>query len=162
MCQPSFKNQGKNGFSTWRWNYSGVFWLIQCALSYTGELVKPETLSGVGTQVPVVKNERSIHYRGWWFSLVTLAGWWAVSRRGWQENTTGVVHCCETMEAHTALCILGLFCTYYVLTTLPHHPCPNQPSPWPVLRSCSSWWDPGSPSEPILGPVQYSQVVGAK
>lgn len=52
-----------------------VFWLIQCALRYTRELVKPETLSGVATQVPVVKNERSIRHRRWRFSLVTLAGW---------------------------------------------------------------------------------------
>lgn len=56
-------------------------------------------------------------------------------------------------KPHTALCILGLLCTYYLLTTLPHHPCPNKPSPWPVLRSCSSCWDLGSPAEPILGPL---------
>lgn len=54
-------------------------------------------------------------------------------------------------KPHTALCILGLLCTCYLLTTLPHHPCPNKPSPWPGPRRCSSWWDPGSPSEPVFG-----------
>lgn len=51
------------------------FLIDSCILRYTREIEKPETMSGVASQGPVVKNERSIPHRAWWFSLVMLVGW---------------------------------------------------------------------------------------